>query len=303
MSINNNIWEVAEAYISGSLSDSEQSELKNRLDTDTVFAGEFYEVANLLRSMEDSGKQKRFRSTLQDIHEEQATAKRGKARHIVLTPQFWRTAAVAASVAILTSAITIWSLNPSIKKHDSQYNTISREVGAIKKVQAQQQAEQDKLKAIVSKTNKPVPPPSDVRYTGTGFALTNDGYFVTADHVIHHDGKGDFDSVYIQNHDGQYFKAELIHSDPKKDIAILRVEKKNFKFAKADLPYTFAASKGCLGAKIFTIGYPKDDEWYSEGYVSCKNGYESDMLQYTLDLPVRHGMPEADHHWLMKKEI
>jgi len=196
---------------------------------------------------------------------------------------------VAAGVAILTSAITIWSLNPSLKKHDSQYNTISREVGAIKKVQAQQQAEQDKLKEIVSKSNKPAPPPSDVKYTGTGFALTNDGYFVTANHVIHHDGKGDFDSVYIQNHDGQYFKATLIHSDPKRDIAILKVEKKNFHFGKGELPYTFASAKTGLGSKIFTLGYPQDDEVYSEGYISCRNGYEGDALQYTLDLPVRHG--------------
>jgi serine protease Do len=284
----NNIWELAEAYLSGSLPDTEVIELKSRLETDTAFANEFYEMTNLICSFEGSGKQKRFRSLLRDIHEQSATNTK-KTRYIVFTPQFWRTAAVAAGVATLTSAITIWSLNPTIKKHDSQYNTISREVGAIKKAQAQQQAEQDKLKEIVSKSSKPAPPPSDVRYSGTGFALTNDGYFVTADHVIHHDGKGDFDSVYIQNHDGQYFKATLIHSDPKMDIAILKVEKKNFHFGKGELPYTFVSAKTGLGSKIFTLGYPKDDEVYSEGYISCKNGYEGNTLQYTLDLPVRHG--------------
>jgi serine protease Do len=290
MSINNNIWELAEAYLTGSLPDSEVIELKSRLETDAAFANEFYEMTNLIRSFEGSGKQKRFRTMLRDIHETEVEGTGSKkTRYIIFTPQFWRTAAVAAGVAILTSTITIWSLNPSIKKHDSQYNTISREVGVIKKVQAQQQAEQDKLKEIVSKSNKPSPPPSDVKYTGTGFALTNDGYFVTANHVIHHDGKGDFDSVYIQNHDGQYFKAQLIHSDPKKDIAILKVEKKNFHFGKGELPYTFVVSKTCLGSKIFTLGYPQDDEVYSEGYISCKNGYEGDALQYTLDLPVRHG--------------
>jgi len=67
MSINNNIGELAEAYVSGSLRETEVLELKSRLETDTVFANEFYEMTNLIRSFQGSGKQKRFRSMLRDI--------------------------------------------------------------------------------------------------------------------------------------------------------------------------------------------------------------------------------------------
>ena len=291
MSVNhNNIWEVAEAYLSGSLPQDQIIEIKDRLAADTVFANEFYEITNLIRSVESSGKQKRFRGMLRDIHAQQQTATAPKkAKLIIFTPQFWKTASVAAGVAILTSTITIWSINASIKRHESQYNTISREVGAIKKVQAQQQAEQANLKEMVNKASKHTPPPSDVKYSGTGFALTNDGYFVTADHVIHHDGKGDFDSVYIQTHDGQYYKANLIFADNIKDIAILKVEKKNFHFGKGDLPYTFTAVKAGLGSRIFTLGYPKDEEVYDEGYISSRNGFNGNNMQYTLELPVGHG--------------
>ena len=291
MSVNyNNIWEVAEAYLSGALPQEQIIEIKDRLAADTVFANEFYEITNLIRSVEGSGKQKRFRTMLRDIHEEQQAALAPKkSRLIIFTPQFWRTASVAAGVAILTSTITIWSINTSIKRHESQYNTISREVGAIKKVQAQQQAEQANLKEMVNKAAKHTPPPSDVKYSGTGFALTNDGYFVTADHVVHHDGKGDFDSVYIQTHDGQYYKATLVFADNTKDIAILKVEKKNFHFGKGELPYTFATAKASLGSRIFTIGYPKDQEVYDEGYISSRNGFNDNNMQYTLELPVGHG--------------
>lgn len=290
MMFNNNTWEIAEAYVAGSLPEHDWAELKLRLETDSAFAAEFNECANLLRSMEGSGKQKRFRTTLRDIQRKQQAAEKAPKKKIIQLPaHFWRTAAVAAGVAILTSAITIWSLSPTIKKHDSQYNTISREVGAIKKAQAQQQAQQKELIAIINKNTKPAPPPSDVRYSGTGFALTNDGYFVTADHLLHPDGKGDFDSVYIQNHDGQYFKASLIFFDHESDIAILKVDKKNFHFAKTDVPYSFAADKAALGAGIFTLGYPKDELVFGEGYISSRNGYDGNPLQYSLWLPAGHG--------------
>ena len=285
MSINNNIWEIAEAYLSGALAEAEVTELKGRLATDTVFANEFYEASNLIRSFEGSGKQKRFRSMLRDIHEKQVSGKISQFKRIQFRPQMWRTAAVAASVAILTSAITFWSLNSSIKKSDSQYNTISRDMQYIKKVQAQQQAQQNQLIQNINKNTKPAPPPS---YTGTGFALTNDGYLVTAYHVIS-DGKGDCDSVYIQTQDGQYYKANLVNYSSDNDIAILKVEKKNFRFGKGEVPYMFTTGKAGLGSEIFTLGYPKEDIVYSEGYISSKNGYQGENMQYTLVLPAGHG--------------
>ena len=287
MSVNNNIWEIAEAYLSGSLPESEVTLLKNRLESDAAFANEFYEASNLIRSFEGSGKQKRFRSMLRDIHEKQAAVTSKKqARRIQFNPQIWRTAAVAASVALVSSLITIWSLSPSTKKADSQYYTISRDMEHIKKVQAQQQAQQNELIKNINKKN--TPPPSDVAYTGTGFALTNDGYIVTACHVIY-EGKGDADSIYIQTRDGQYYKANIVNYNTDDDIAILKVEKKNFRFGKGEVPFAFAGNKAGLGSEIFTLGYPKDDIQYSEGYISIKNGYQGNDKQYTLVLPAGHG--------------
>lgn len=291
MSINsNNIWELAEQYLAGSIPQDEFIKLKDRLSSDSAFASEFYEATDLIRSMEDGGKQKRFRNMLQDIHQEQAAKQeQKKAKLVWFTPQVWRTAAVAATVAMLISTITIWTLKPSINKNESQYNTINRVVTDIKKVQAQQQAQQQQLKIDLDKAKKNIAPTSDVKYTGTGFALTNDGYFVTAYHVIYTKADGYGDSVYIQNQEGQYFKATLVGYNAEADVAILKVGKAGFKFGKGELPYTFAGKKAGLGAQIFTIGYPKDDIVYSEGYISSKNGFDGNTLQYTLELPAGHG--------------
>lgn len=281
MSINNNIWEVAENYLAGRLPEGDILELNRKLGSDTEFANEFYESCNLIRSIEGSGKQKRFRGMLRDIHAQQAVAPQRKAKLLSLPPHFWRTAAVAAGVALLTSTITYSIFSPSKKHSESEYNIIRREVDNIKESQDQLKKNQHQLEKDLKKINTPV---AQVRYTGTGFALTNDGYFVTSYHVTN-----GADSVYIQDHNGEYFKASKYAFDEAADIAILKVEKKGFHFGKGDLPYTFATTKAGLGTRIFTLGYPKDELVYKEGYISTKNGYESNEQQYTLDLPVSHG--------------
>lgn len=275
-----NVWELAEAYLAGNLTPAQEAELKNRRESDESFASEFNDSINLLSGLNNSGKQKRFRNMLQDIHQQQAKPK----RIINFTPNFWRTAAVAASVALITSIINYTFITGSAKKNNADYSVISHQVNAIAK-------DQKNLSKIVQDSlinKKPVAPPSDVRRTGTGVALTNDGYFVTAYHVIN-DGNGEGDSVYIQANDGVYYKAFVVNYSAESDLAILKVVKKNFQFNKGEVPYTFVSKKAALGSPVYTVGYPKEDIVYSEGYVSARNGYKGNKEQYTLELPAGHG--------------
>ncbi len=285
--MSNNIWELAEAYLGGTLGAADNTMLRNRLATDPTFAAEFNETLDLLKALQGSGKQKRFRNMLADVHQHHQAEAHKSPFKFKLPANFWRTSAIAAGVALLTSFITYSIIGGSDRRSQSVYNTISHKIENINNDQKRLKLVQDSLMKSINKKATPVPT-SDVRYTATGFALTNDGYFVTAYHVIN-DGNGDPDSVYIQSNDGVYYKASLVNFSGKADIAILKVDKKNFRFAKTDLPYAFADEKSDLGERIFTLGYPDNDVVYSEGYISSRNGYGGNAAQYTLELPVGHG--------------
>lgn len=280
MSIDNNIWELAEAHLSGTLTAAEHSKLQHRLDTDSAFATEFQECVNMLKALTESGKQQKFGIMLKDI--EANAAKSIPTRIISFVSQHWRTASVAASIALLTTLVSGWMMHHDDKKgSSSQYSLLRREIETIKRSQNQ-------LIQNINSEKQATPPAPRARYSGTGFAISNDGYLVTNNHVT--EGA---DSVYIQTQDGREMKAYVIASEPTNDIAILKIEDRSFRFGKGEVPYTFATSKASLGARVYTLGFPQDDIVYNEGYISARNGFEGDSMQYRLELPANPGQSGA----------
>jgi len=282
-------WQLAEAFVAGSLPEAELLALNTRLETDPVFASEFFECVDTLRTISESSKQKQFRNMLVSIHQGETVAdspSAWKVRTIPLRTHYLRTGAVAAGIALLTTLSTFWIVSHNEKKRSSQYSLLKRELETIKRSQS----------AIIRNINEPQPvaPVAPANFSGTGFAISNDGYFVTNYHVT--EGA---DSVYILNKNGEYFKAHIVTFDEKNDVAILKVEQKDFRFAKGEVPYTFASTKKTLGAKVFTLGYPQDEIVYNEGYISSKNGFLGDSMQYRLEMPAvpgQSGAPVVDNN-------
>jgi hypothetical protein len=272
------IWKLAEAYVAGDMPEDVATALQEMLSTDDAFAANFHECVNMLRSMKGSLAQGGFRSMLKDIHSEQAAVKK-EPRLIKLNTHYLRTAAVAAGVALLVSATTYWAFNKN-RKDATQYNTIRREVESIKQSQNALVRSQNQILRDISKPT----PTAAVRYTGTGFALTNDGYFVTDYHVVN-----DGDSVYIQDHNGDYYKASLVIYDEAYDVAVMKIDDKKFRFGKGDVPYTFSNVKAGLGTPVYTLGFPQDEMVYDEGYISVRNGFQGNPMQYGLELHADHG--------------
>lgn len=97
--------------------------------------------------------------------------------------------------------------------------------------------------------------------TGSGFVISEDGYIVTNNHVV--EGA---DSVLVRMIDRSEFEAEVVGTDPRSDLALLRIEGE-------DLPRLKLGESDNLevGEWVLAIGSPFGlDYTVSQGIVSAK---------------------------------
>ncbi|WP_172982815.1 DegQ family serine endoprotease [Roseovarius bejariae] len=98
---------------------------------------------------------------------------------------------------------------------------------------------------------------------GSGFVISEDGYVVTNNHVIE-----SADEIIIEFFSGKELEAEVVGTDPKTDIALLKVE------AEEPLPYvSFGDSDTArVGDWVMAMGNPLGQGFsVSAGIVSARN--------------------------------
>ncbi len=96
---------------------------------------------------------------------------------------------------------------------------------------------------------------------GTGFILSTKGYIVTNNHVI--DGA---DEIVVKTSDNKEYKAKVLGSDPKLDVALLKIKAKGLKAVKlAD------SDKLRVGDWVIAIGNPFGlEQTVTAGIVSAR---------------------------------
>ncbi len=81
---------------------------------------------------------------------------------------------------------------------------------------------------------------------GSGFFISNDGYAVTNGHVVKEGG-----SVEVQTDDEKTYKARVVGTDSKTDVALLKID------GHSDFPYvTFADDVPQIGDWVLAVGNP-----------------------------------------------
>jgi len=97
---------------------------------------------------------------------------------------------------------------------------------------------------------------------GSGVIVTKDGYIVTNNHVVSSATK-----IIVKLHDGRKYTAKLIGTDPKTDIAIIKIDAENLQ------PITIAdSSKIKVGDMVLAIGNPFGlGETVTHGIISALN--------------------------------
>ncbi len=118
---------------------------------------------------------------------------------------------------------------------------------------------------------------------GSGFFISADGYAVTNNHVVE---RGQM--VEIKTDDGKVYKAKVIGTDPRTDIALLKVE------GGSNFPYvTFADKAPRIGDWVLAVGNPFGlGGTVTAGIVSASGrdigaGPYDDFIQ--IDAPVNKG--------------
>lgn len=280
MSTQRKIWQLAEGYVNGTLSAYDLRELDKRRMNDPAFASDFEDCLNLLSTLKSNKQRHEFRSILKNVHADvsKEQKKERSTRIISLVQNYWRTAVIAASIALCTSVGTFWLMQYNNKRIASQYSVLRKDLEKYKRSQNR----------ILNDIKQQSRPAIQANYSGTGFALAPGGYVVTNYHVV-----AGADSLYIQDMNGNYFKAYPVAFNEVLDISILKAEDEEGLLNTNDIPYTITTEKGTLGAHVFTLGFPQDEIVYNEGYISSKNGYSGDSSQFRLEIPAGPGQSGA----------
>jgi serine protease Do len=270
---------IIEDYLNGKLNDAELKAFEElrlndaTVDHKVVAHKVFLESLNDYASVADL----KHRMDLAHAQIDVAAISKEVGPHPSFIVNIWRKNKAAIAVAasfILLTVVTLYSIQQTTQQSGS-VELVSRELAKIKNSQSSLIRKINSTNA--TKNLKPA------NFGGTGFALTANGYILTNLHVV--DGA---DSVYVQDNKGNSYKAVVRRKDSQYDLAILKIVDDAFS-GLSNLPYRLKQNVIGMGGSVYTLGFPKDDAVYGEGYVSSKTGYNGDTTQYQVSIPVNPG--------------
>lgn len=260
--------DLLDRYVKGTLSVEEIRVVEKMMEEDVAFRVFADEHIALAKAVGNYGKRVALKNKFNTLHADME-------KPVVALPvSGWRKyrvlSAVAASVAIISIAATLWITQNLRSKQTSDYLELRR---TVDKIQKSQTALEKGLKqqAVVVKP----------QFAATGFLISAQGYVITSHHVINK-----ADSVYIQNEKYGSLKAVVVHSDPVNDVSILKIVTP---VKIQPLPYQLADSEADLAEDVYTLGFPREEIVFGEGSISSLTGYRANPNAYQVSVPVNPG--------------
>jgi len=276
--------DAIERYIRGEMRSDERLQFETLRKSNAEVDQLVVEHTLFLQQLNHFGGRKQLRTALNDIHTDlteqgkiDSMKLKGGAKVVYLWKRYRRVAAIAASIAGITAlgiSALVWAFAP---KNNSQTEVLGRKLQAVEKAQRDANAEVKQLKSQLN--TKPI----EFKSGGTGFMIDGKGYIVTNAHIIRKSK-----NIFVINSRGGEYRTKVVKMIPERDIAILKIEDDNFKPVTA-LPYAIRKSSTDVAEPIYTLGYPRNDIVYSEGYLSAKTGFNGDTLTCQLGLAANRG--------------
>lgn len=280
--------DAVERYIMGDMNPDERLHFENLRKADSEVDQMVVEHTLFLQKMNRFNEWEKFHTSLQEVHNSLSGQGKlnderlaGKAKVVYLFNRFKKTAAIAASIAGLTALIvSIVASSVTPKTAGNQFEILKKDISTLEHKARIQAREINNLKQKDAAATS-----IEIPYTkgGTGFMIDGNGFIVTNNHVIEKSN-----NVAVQNNEGKEFIAKVVYTDPAKDIAILKIDDTDFK-ALPGVPYSFSKKAGLLAEPIFTLGYPREEIQYDQGYLSSRTGYNGDTLSFQIGISANRG--------------
>ncbi|WP_051119697.1 S1C family serine protease [Gillisia sp. CAL575] len=132
---------------------------------------------------------------------------------------------------------------------------------------------------------------NSTKSSGTGFALSSNGYIVTNYHVTNGAKK-----ITVKGIKGDFFKsfnAKVIIEDKNNDLSIIKIEDPKFT-TLGIIPYKIDNNTSDVGNSVYALGYPLratmgDEVKLTNGIISSKTGFQGDITSYQTSVPVQSG--------------
>lgn len=274
--------DAVERYIKGEMNPDERLQFENLRKADAEVDQLVVEHTLFLQQMNRLAEWKGLQATLHDVHHNLSEegkiqdVKKGKIAY--LWNRYKRVAAIAASIAGITAiglSALFNSFSSKPKDPKAQYERLARDVDEIK---TKTVVLDQKIDNVDRKITDIVP-----RVNGTGFLIDAHGLMITNAHVVKKSH-----NIFVQNAKGDQFRAIVLKLDVNRDVAIIKIDDDNFK-PFASLPYGIRKGSSDIAEQVFTLGYPRNEIVYGEGYLSARTGFDGDTLSCQISVDANPG--------------
>jgi len=276
--------DAVERYLRGEMNQQEKSVFEELRKTNPEIDQFVVEHHLFIEEIERYGDLKRFKANMYDLHHSlKETGEIGdikpaeKGKLVQMWDRYRKVIAVAASIAGITALLIsglVMLFTP--KAPISDIEELRKKVNNLE-VSTKSQA------IVLNDVKKKINPGTPISFGGTSFLIDGKGYLLTSSHVINNALQ-----VFVQNNKGQDFRTDIIYNDEKRDLAILKINDEDF-HPVATLPYGIRKSPSDLAEPIFTLGFPKDEIVYGEGYLSAMTGFKGDTMSSQITISANPG--------------
>lgn len=275
--------DAIERFLRGEMTPEEMASFEQLRKSNPEVDEKVVEHTMFLQQMDQFSEWKNFRSSLHDVHNQllesgEITEEAPRATVIQLFRKYKRVMAVAASIAGITTLLIA-----GMATYYSQKKT-GADIERLRKEYKQEIAKKtnevfNKVQARITKAPENTP----VKFGGSGFLIDGKGIIVTNAHVVN-----GASTIVVQNSKGQEFRSRIIYANNETDLAFLKIEDADFR-SIGPLPYGIRKGSTDLGEPLFTLGYPREEIVYNEGYMSAKTGNNGDTLSFQIGVSANPG--------------